>query len=139
MCLNSKICSNLVLLKDKKVIVMKRIVLVLVMLCVSLTFAQDKKEKVKYVKSGKLIEATYYYNNGNISQQGFFRNNKRHGKWIQYNLHGEKVVVGYYKKGKKTGKWIFKTGNTLEELDYLNNKIVKANHWTSKSSMAIRD
>jgi len=118
---------------------MKRITLVLVLLCVSLTFAQEKKEKTKFVKSGKLIEATYFYKDGSISQHGFFSKNKRHGQWIQYNLQGEKVVVGFYNNGLKTGKWFFKTGKTLEEVDYVDNKVVKANQWSGKSAIAVNN
>jgi len=116
---------------------MKKIALILVMMCVSLSFAQDNKEKVKLKKVGDLIEATYFYTTGEIAQHGFFKNNLRHANWISYNKKGEKMVIGYYNKGKKTGKWIFKTGNTLKEVDYLNNKIIRVNQWSDKSTMAI--
>ncbi len=118
---------------------MKKIALVLLIFCVSFTFAQNHTKKAKYEKKGRLVSATYYFDNGKIEQRGFFKKGKRTGKWIQYNKQGNKVAVGYYIKGKRNGKWIFRNTNTLNEVEYLNNKIVKANHWTSKSSITILD
>ncbi len=118
---------------------MKKIALIIVMLSISFAFAQHPEKKVTYVKTGNLIEATYYYTNGAVEQQGFFKNGKRCGNWVSYNESGEKIAIGYYENGMKTGKWIFKKGNTLNEVDYLNNKIVKAEQWSHKTKMAIRD
>ncbi len=45
--------------------------------------------------------------------------------------------MGFYANGLKTGKWIFKSGDTLSEVDYVNGKIVNVSKWSGKSKMAI--
>lgn len=112
---------------------MKKFILILVLFCTSLAFAQEQPKKVTLKKQGAITEATYFDTHGNIEQHGFFKHNKRHGNWISYNEKGEEMVVGYYKEGKKTGKWVFKTDNLLKEVDYLDNEIIDVNQWTNKS------
>lgn len=119
---------------------MKKIIVILGMFCLGFVFAQDPVEKkVIYKKSGNLVEATFYDTNGNIEQHGFFKNDKREGNWISYTKNGEKKAIGYYENGKMNGKWIFKNGDTLSEVDYLDNKIVNVAQWSNKTKMAIRD
>lgn len=104
---------------------MKKLVVVAIMLCVSLTFAQEDKN-VKYVSNGDLTEATYYYDNGVIQQEGTFNaDGKLHGEWTSYDINGEKVSVGKYINGRKVGKWYFWTkDNLVREVDYSDSKIV---------------
>jgi len=116
---------------------MKKIVTFLMIFCVSFIFAQERNQKVKLEKKGDLVEATYFDNNGKIEQQGFFKDDKRHGNWISFNEKGEKIVVGHYLEDKKTGKWVFIIEETLKEVDYLNNKIISVNEWSNRSSIVI--
>lgn len=104
---------------------MKNIFVIAIMLCVSLTYAQDDKN-VKYVANGELTEATYYYDNGVVQQEGTFnKDGKLHGIWTSYNINGDKVTIGTYEDGKKVGKWIFWTkDNVVREVDYSNSRIV---------------
>jgi len=116
---------------------MKRAIIVLVMFCTSIIFAQEQNSKVTLEKNGNVVEATYFDTSGSIDQHGFFKNNKRHGNWIRFNEKGKKIVVGYYENGKKTGKWVFRIGETLKEVDYVDNKIISVNEWSNKSSILV--
>jgi antitoxin component YwqK of YwqJK toxin-antitoxin module len=42
-----------------------------------------------------------------VYQQGFFKDNKLHGKWQYYNEDGEVITIAHYNKGKKVGTWVF--------------------------------
>jgi hypothetical protein len=107
---------------------MKRIFVIAIMLCVSITFAQEEKN-VTYIDNGDLTEATYYYDNGVIQQEGTFNKaGKLHGVWTSYDINGDKVTVGKYMDGKKVGKWFFWTkDNVIKEVDYDNSKITSVN------------
>ncbi|RPD96612.1 nicotinic acid mononucleotide adenyltransferase [Aureibaculum marinum] len=116
---------------------MKKIAILLIVFCVSFSFAQQNENKVKLEKKGDLTEATFYYDNGQIDQHGFFKDGKLHGTWTSYNLDGDKIVVGNYNNGEKVGKWIHKTNNVLKEVDYTNDKIEKVNSWSRESTIAV--
>lgn len=104
---------------------MKKIFVIAVMLCVSFAFAQDNKN-VKYEANGDLTEATYFYDNGVIRQEGTFnKDGKLHGVWASYDVNGEKVAVGKYENGKKVGKWTFwSKDNIVREVNYSDSRIV---------------
>jgi len=103
---------------------MKNIIFILTLLFVSsVTFAQKEKE-LKLNKETNLIEATYYHDNGQISQEGTFNlERKLHGDWISYNDKGEKVSEGAYANGSKTGKWYFWNDGAMKEVEFSNNVI----------------
>ena len=103
---------------------MKRLAVILMMLCAGFTYAQNDT-KTKYEQKGDLIEATIYHDNGQIEQHGFFKDKKLHGTWTYFNEKGEKITIGNYKNGIKTGKWLIKDIETVKEVNYLNGKIVK--------------
>ena len=107
---------------------MKKIVILLVMLCVSFTYAQDN-DNVQYVEKGDLTEATYFYDNGIVRQVGTFnKDGQLHGVWTSYDINGDKIAVGNYVEGKKTGKWLFWTkDNVVREVNYNDSKIVSVN------------
>lgn len=116
---------------------MKKIIIVLVMLCVGFTYAQDKKEP-KLEKKGDVTEVTYYHENGEIEQKGTFNaNGKLHGEWVSFDAEGNKVALGNYSNGKKVGKWFFWEGNSLNEVDFIDSKIVSVNKWDNKTKLAI--
>ena len=111
---------------------MKKIVVVALMLCVSLTFAQEDKN-VKYEANGDLTEATYYYDNGVVKQEGTFNaEGKLHGEWISYDINGDKTTVANYVDGKKSGKWQFWSNDGLvREVVYENSRIVSVYETTT--------
>ena len=115
---------------------MKKIFAILLMLSVTLTFAQEKPN-AESNKDGDLTVATYYHDNGAIEQQGTFnKEGELHGVWTSYDLDGNKVTVGNYMNNKKVGKWLFWSGNKLKEVDYIDSKIAAVSEWTDKVQIA---
>lgn len=114
-----------------------KIVLSLVICMLSTgVFAQETNPK--YTKDGDRVEAVYYHSNGQVSQQGFFKEGKLSGLWMMYNEEGEKIAQGYYAKGKKTGKWFIWENGKLNEVDYIDNKIVNHILWDQKEAIVNR-
>ncbi|NVK52875.1 MAG: nicotinic acid mononucleotide adenyltransferase [Flavobacteriaceae bacterium] len=106
---------------------MKKIAALVLLLTVSICSAQEVAPK--FEKSADLVKATYYYQDGTIKEQGFFKDKKLTGKWVRYNKEGEKTMIAYYKAGKKVGKWFAWNKNTLKEINYANNTIVSVKNW----------
>ena len=112
---------------------MKNIILTAVLLVSGIIFAQDTKPKFEIVDN--MVKATYYHDNGNVKEEGFYLNGKLHGKWSSYNQEGTKLAIGEYNEGVKTGKWFFWAQNSLSEVDYNNSKIADVKKW-SKEALA---
>ena len=104
--------------------IMKKIAAILMILSVGFVYAQNDT-KTKYEQKGDLVEATIYYDNGQIEQHGFFKDKKLHGTWTYFNTAGEKVSLGSYVNGVKTGKWLFKNKEGVKEVNYIDGKVVK--------------
>ena len=99
------------------------IFLIALLLTTAVTFAQMDKE-LTLNEDTNLIEATYFHDNGEISQQGTFNlAGKLHGEWLSYNQDGQKISVGSYANGQKVGKWFFWSNDILKEVEYNNNAI----------------
>jgi antitoxin component YwqK of YwqJK toxin-antitoxin module len=82
---------------------------------------------------GDMVKATYYYDNGKIMQEGYFKNGKPEGNWVAYDVNGNKKSIGEYANGEKTGKWVFWSNEALTEVDYSNSKIDKIKTWEQKA------
>ena len=95
--------------------------------------AQDKKPI--FEKEGELVKGTFYHDNGEVSQQGFYLDKKLHGKWVAYDANGKKIALGQYENGKKTGKWFFWNNDQLSEVSYSNNTIAEVTTWSEKSEV----
>lgn len=100
---------------------MKKYVIIAVLLVSGLTFAQNKAPKLENVNG--LVKATYFYDNGQIEQEGFFKDGKLDGTWTSYNENGSKKAVAEYTNGEKTGKWFFYNQNTIAEVNYSNGAV----------------
>ena len=118
----------------------KKIVLSSVVLLVAaMSFAQKEKD-LTLNEETSLIEATYYHENGQISQEGTFDlAGKLHGKWISYNKDGEKISIGSYEKGVKTGKWVFYDNGVMKEVEFSNNIIASVVKKDSKTGVVTKD
>lgn len=90
----------------------------------------------KVVKEGKLEKVTIYHANGSISQEGYLKENKLHGKWISYNQIGEKTAIANYHNGIKEGIWLHWTNEGLFEVEYNDNKMVRKVEWSSLTKLA---
>ena len=108
---------------------MKKLLIIAVFLIsVATAFAQNNKPTL--VKKGDVIEATYFHENGEISQTGFFTlEGKLQGEWKSFDTKGKKIAVGNYENGQKVGKWFFWNANSLSEVDYSDSKIKNVNNW----------
>ena len=91
--------------------------------CSSLLFAQNNVVKPTYAVDGDLVAVTNYYDNGEIMEQGFYKDKKLHGEWVKYDKSGKKITKAFYSDGIKTGKWMFLNDGKLTEVIYKENKI----------------
>ncbi len=79
----------------------------------------------KYEKQNNLTKATYFYENGKVKETGYFKNTKLQGKWLKFDTNGEITTVANYKNGKKEGVWYVIINDTVKELTYKSNKLIK--------------
>lgn len=84
-------------------------------------FAQNVEPQFEI--EGNLIRATYFYDNGKVKEQGFYKDGKVHGQWISFSEDGIKTAVGEYVNGTKVGKWHFYKGKDICDVTYVNNRI----------------
>jgi len=101
--------------------------------------ATAQELKPNFEKDGDLIKGTYFHDNGEIQQQGTYKDGKLHGEWVMFNDNGAKTAIGEYNNGVKTGKWFFWKNDQLTEVDYQNNTIADVTTWENTSSIANRD
>ena len=110
---------------------MKKLVIAAVLLASGMVFAQGVEPKFEVVD--QIVKATYYHDNGQIKEQGFYLDGKLHGKWISYNQDGTKQTIGEYENGKKTGKWFFWNENSLNEVDFNDSRIAEVKKWSREA------
>ncbi|WP_299124411.1 nicotinic acid mononucleotide adenyltransferase [uncultured Tenacibaculum sp.] len=115
---------------------MKKLIIAACVLSVSLLQAQDTEPK--FEKSGDLVKATYFYKDGKVKEQGFFKNKKLTGTWTSFDEKGNKTVIAHYEAGKKVGKWFMWKEDGLKEIDYNNNVIASVQTWKEETKMAIK-
>ena len=106
---------------------MKKIMIFGALALSGLAFAQAKKPVLE--QEGNLVKATYYYDNGQIQQQGHFKDGKLEGNWVAFDEKGNKKSMGNYTNGEKTGKWFFWSDKTLSEVDYANSRVASVKSW----------
>ncbi len=106
---------------------MKKIFILGALLITGLTFAQTKKPFLE--QEGDLVKATYYYENGKVQQQGYFKDGKITGQWVAYDESGNKKSIGEYTNGEKTGKWFFWNDKSLSEVDYSDSRVAAVKTW----------
>ena len=92
-----------------------------------------------FVQKGDLVFATYYHDNGQIQQEGAFKNGKLHGIWTSYDINGNKLALGNYTNGIKTGKWLFWQGEFLKEVEFKDSRIVSVHEWNDKNKLVIQN
>lgn len=115
---------------------MKKYLILGVLLFSGVIFSQEAKPKLQAV--GQKVKATYYFENGQVQQEGFYENGKLQGKWVSYDINGNKKTIGEYNKGQKTGKWFFWNEASLSEVDYSQSKITSIKKW-KKDALADRN
>tara|TARA_R110002124_G_scaffold17532_2_gene73122 strand:- start:119087 stop:119464 length:378 start_codon:yes stop_codon:yes gene_type:complete len=117
--------------------VMKKILL-LVVVFLSVSFAQAQNDKNEYVVDGDLIKATLYHSNGEVAQTGYYtKENKLHGEWLSFDTNGNKTATAQYNNGEKVGTWQFYQGEVMKEVTYSNSKISKVKTWESTDTRIV--
>ena len=115
---------------------MKRYLIAVALVFSGMIYAQDSKPVLE--PFGKKVKATYFYDNGQVQQEGYFENCKLEGYWVSYNEDGTKSASGFYKEGAKVGKWFFWKDVNLSEVDYSNNAIAMVKNW-KQEAIAIKN
>lgn len=101
---------------------MKKVFIIAALMLTGLVSAQSNEPVLE--AKGDLVKATYYYDNGKVQQEGYFKDGKLEGTWITYDVNGAKATEAEYKDGLRTGKWIYYTdGLASREVNYANNQI----------------
>lgn len=59
---------------------MKKYIMISALLISGVIYTQNIRPKHEII--GNLVKSTYFQENGNVSQVGFYKNAKVHGKWI---------------------------------------------------------
>ncbi|TPN87514.1 toxin-antitoxin system YwqK family antitoxin [Aquimarina algicola] len=115
---------------------MKNIIIAATVLFSTTLFAQETKPT--FEKSGDAIKGTFYYENGNIRQQGFYnKQGKLNGEWKSYDNEGKKIAMGQYENGIKVGKWFFWSEDKLSEVNYTDNKVADVTTWSGKDNVVV--
>ncbi len=127
------ICVNKLLIKFT--ILMKTLLSVAFLL--SFSFIQSQEIEPSYEVEGDKVKATYYFADGKVYKQGFFKNKKLAGKWSEFDNKGTIVSTGFYKDGKKVGTWFQWNKNNLRQINYENNSIVTVNTWKEDTKLAV--
>lgn len=116
---------------------MKKSVILAALLFSGILAAQEVNPELEAV--GNSVKATYYYDNGRVQQEGFFKDGKLDGVWVSYDERGNKKAIGEYTDGVKTGKWIYFTdNNNLSEVAYVDNKVASVKN-LQKNALANRN
>ncbi|WP_264535875.1 toxin-antitoxin system YwqK family antitoxin [Flavobacterium sp. N1736] len=115
---------------------MKKCVILVAMMFSGILVAQEVQPELEAV--GNKVKATYYYENGKVQQQGFYKDGKLDGVWVSYDEKGNKLAVGEYTDGVKTGKWIFFNENNLSEVAFENSQIASVKN-LQKNALANRN
>ena len=110
---------------------MKKFMIIGTLLVTGMIAAQDIQPKLEAY--GQLVKATYHYDNGQIQQEGFFKDGKLEGQWVAYDTSGNKKSVGEYNKGIKSGKWLFWSNAVLTEVNYNDNAIASVKNWKEEA------
>jgi hypothetical protein len=107
--------------------VMKALLFACIFSIAALGYSQDKQPTFKV--ENDLVKATYYYEDGSVQMQGYFKDKKLTGKWTMFDIKGNKIQTGYYKNGKKINTWFVWSKDSLKEITYNDNSIVNVNLW----------
>ncbi len=126
-CVNNKLIKTLY--------TMKKLLAIAFLLSFSLVNAQEKEPT--FEAAGDKVKATYYYADGSVEKQGFFKDKKLTGEWTQFDKKGNKVAVGFYKEGKKVGTWFHWNKNILRQVNYENNAVASVNTWKEDTKLAV--
>lgn len=99
--------------------------------CVSLVFAQNPQivreefysngvVKLQFVEVTKsLVKATYFHDNGKVSETGYYLNEKLFGYWETFDVAENKIASGFFENNERTRDWNYwKNGELIQVIEY---------------------
>ena len=107
---------------------MKKLFIAAMLVVSGVISAQENNAKHEVVD--QMVKSTFYHDNGQVKQEGFYKDGKVHGQWVSYDENGKKVAMGQYNEGKKIGKWLFWSGMDLTEVDYTDSRVAQVKKWS---------
>jgi antitoxin component YwqK of YwqJK toxin-antitoxin module len=113
---------------------MKKLATLIILFAGVIGYSQDIEPT--FEAEGNLVKATYYYEDGSISTQGYFLDKALTGEWTRFDRKGNKTQIAYYDNGKKVGKWFVWGNKSLKEINYSNNAVVNVNLWKQEGKLA---
>ena len=116
---------------------MKKLATLIILFAGVIGYSQDIEPT--FEAEGNLVKATYYYEDGSISTQGYFLDKALTGEWTRFDRKGNKTQIAYYDNGKKVGKWFVWGNKSLKEINYSNNAVVNVNLWKQEGKLAQTD
>ena len=116
---------------------MKKVIIIALLFISSIGFSQENE--TTFQKAGDLVKATYYYDNGDVKVEGYFKDKKLTSVWTSFDEKGNKTKIAQYKEGKKVGKWYVLGKESLKEISYDNNVIVSVNDLKAGTRLALNN
>jgi len=76
--------------------------------------------KLQFISLGnKLVEATYFFENGAIYEMGFYLDGKLTGNWLTFDSNNELQTSAYFMGDKKVGIWrMYENGVLAHKVSY---------------------
>ena len=116
---------------------MKKAILIAILFVSAIGFSQENE--TTFEREGDLVKATYYFDNGDVKVQGFFKDKKLTGIWTSFDKQGNKTQIAQYNEGKKVGKWFVWNKESLKEITYNNNAVVSVKDWRAETKLAFNN
>ncbi len=102
----------------------------------TMAISQETERSISYHQEGNVIQFMEYHNNGKLAQIGQIRDHLNDGLWSAYDDDGRKIAEGRYEKGMRVSKWFFWDDDSLIEVDFEDNKIIKVIRWGQSQIIA---
>ena len=82
---------------------------------------------------GNLVKGTFYHDNGEVAQTGFFKDGKVDGEWLAFDVDGNKVARREFADGIRTGTWYFwkSNGDAFREVTYADGRLLEVKVWNN--------
>ena len=115
---------------------MKTTALLLALLINASVIAQGSTPSYVKVTSNK-VKVTWYHDNGNVKESGYFVNNSKDGVWETFTENGIKTSEANYSNGMKDGNWTIwnEEGNLTYHIVYEDGKRVLATQWDDNGAL----
>lgn len=110
---------------NSKTKVMRKIVLALAFVMISGQISIAQGVEPTYEKQDDLVKVTYYYENGQVKEQGYFKGDKVHDQWVAFDKEGNITTIARFDHGKKDGTWFMEVDGKMKELTFEANKLLE--------------